>query len=71
MTRTQIMNLCHQWADRAKLAWTQVVNGPFPSNTTETDAASGDVSPDQDQGHDVVRSDPPAPRAPGVQGSPP
>lgn len=76
MTRTQIMNLCHRWADRAKMAWAQVVNGPFSSNTAETDAPGGDPSagvapPEQERAPDGVRSDPTARRAAGLNGSPP
>jgi hypothetical protein len=71
MTRTQIMNLCHQWAERAKVAWAQFANGPFPSNTAKTDAVAGAAPPEQERAPDVLRPAPPAPRAPGLNGSPP
>ena len=69
--RTQIMNLCQRWADRAKSAWLQLMEDPNPSNTTKTDTASGDALPGQDRAQDVVREAPAAPGAPGLNGSPP
>ena len=69
--RTQILNLCHRWAERAKSAWTQLMEDPHPSNTENAATASGDAPAGQDRGHDVVRVDAPAPRAPGLNGSPP
>lgn len=69
--RTQIMNLCQRWADRAKSAWLQLMEDPHPSNTPRTDAASGDAPPGPDRAQDVVREAPAAPGAPGLNGSPP
>lgn len=71
MTRTQIMNLCHQWADRAKLAWGQVVNRPPPSHTARPDADAGDTPPDPERAPEVTRAEPPTPRATALDGSPP
>lgn len=71
MTRSQIMNLCHQWADRAKLAWGQVVNRPLTSHTARPDADPGDAALDPERASAVGRPGPPTPRATGLNGSRP